>query len=71
MSRIYLVDCQPRLTYTFPMQKTEKKQTAIKLDGDLIKDLKRLALDLDRTYTSLIEEGVKTVLEKYKKKAGE
>lgn len=53
------------------MQKTEKKQTAIKLDGDLIKDLKRLALDLDRTYTSLIEEGVKTVLEKYKKKAGE
>jgi len=49
------------------MEKTEKKQTAIRLDGALIKDLKRLALDLDRSYTSLIEEGIKLVLAKYGK----
>jgi predicted DNA-binding protein len=49
-------------------EKTEKKLTGVRLDPELIRDLKYLALDLDRTVTSLIEEGAKTMLQKYKVK---
>ena len=36
------------------------------IDADLIKDLKRLALEKDCKVNDLLEEGIKIILEKYK-----
>ena len=49
-------------------EKTPKKLTGFRLDPDLVKALKYLALDQDRTVTNLLEEAAKDLLEKYKAK---
>jgi 5'(3')-deoxyribonucleotidase len=35
----------------------------------LLKEIKKLAIDLDRTVNDLLEEGIEYLLKKYKKKA--
>lgn len=45
-----------------------KKQTGVRLNMELIKQLKYLSVDLDRPLTDLFDEAVKDLLQKYKAK---
>ena len=44
-----------------------RKHFTTSLDQDLIKAIKKLAIDLDRTVNDLLEEGMKYLLKKYEK----
>jgi predicted transcriptional regulator len=44
------------------------KQTGVRLDPELIKAVKHLAVDSDRSFASLISEAVEDLLKKYSKK---
>ncbi len=44
-----------------------KKKFTTTLDEDLIKQLKKLAIDLGQSANNLIEEGIRVILDKYKK----
>jgi len=46
-----------------------KKKFTTTLDEDLIKELKKLAIDLGHSANSLIEEGIRVILDKYRKKS--
>ena len=46
-----------------------KKKFTTTFDEDLIKEIKKLAIDLGCTANSLIEEGIRLVLKKYRRKA--
>jgi predicted transcriptional regulator len=48
---------------------TEKKVFSTRLDQDRIKQLKHLAVDEDRSLGNLLEEAIRDLVEKYKKKA--
>lgn len=50
------------------MDKVVKKVTGVRLDPNLVKELKILAVHHDRSLTSLLEEAAKMLLEKYKSK---
>jgi uncharacterized protein (DUF4415 family) len=45
-----------------------KKQTGVRLDTDLIKSLKYLSVDLDRSLTDILDEAVRDILKKYQEK---
>ena len=45
-----------------------RKHFTTSLDEDLLKSIKKLAIDLDRTVNDLLEEGITFLLKKYKKK---
>jgi len=45
-----------------------RKHFTTSLDEKLLKDIKKLAIDLDRTVNDLLEEGIKYLLKKYEKK---
>ena len=47
----------------------KRKVVTTRLDEDLFKTIKHLAVDLDRPANDLIEEGLKYVIKKYEKKA--
>jgi len=47
----------------------EKKAVTFRLDPSLIKRLKYIALDQDRTLTDLLLEGIDYLLKKYEKKS--
>ncbi|HVO65991.1 MAG TPA: ribbon-helix-helix domain-containing protein [Syntrophales bacterium] len=51
-------------------KKSIRKQTGVRLDAELIKTLKHLAVDTGRSFTSLVEEAVQDLLKKHKKKTG-
>jgi hypothetical protein len=42
-----------------------KKKFTTTLDEALIKELKKLAIDLDRSANDLVEEGIRVVIRKY------
>lgn len=46
---------------------TEKRQAVIRIQGDLLKDVKILAIKLDKSFNSLVVEALQDVLKKYKK----
>ena len=46
----------------------EKRVFSTKMDEDLVKDLKHLAIDEDRMLMDLLEEAVHDLLKKYKVK---
>ena len=48
-----------------------RKKFTTSLDIELLKKLKKLAIDLDLNANDLIEEGMKYILKKYEKKAQE
>jgi predicted transcriptional regulator len=48
-------------------EKIEKKVTGVRLDPELVKRLKYLGVDLDRSLTSLLEEAARDLLKKYEK----
>ena len=45
-----------------------RKQTGVRLDSEMIKAVKHLAVDTGRTFNSLVEEAVEDLLRKYSKK---
>jgi hypothetical protein len=49
--------------------KMSKKKFTTTLDQVLIKDVKKLAIDLGLSANELIEEGIQLVLKKYRRKA--
>ncbi len=46
----------------------KRKQSGVRLNPDAIKRIKYLALDMDRSFNSLMEEAVDDLLKKYQKK---
>ena len=48
-----------------------RKHFTTSLNQDLLKAIKKLAIDLDRSVNDLLEEGIDYLLKKYKKKTGE
>ena len=46
----------------------DKKKFTTTLDETLIKDVKKLAIDLGFSANDLIEEGIRSVLKKYRRK---
>ena len=46
-----------------------KKKFTTTLDEPLIKEIKKLAIDLGRSVNDLIEEGLRSVLKKYRREA--
>ena len=49
--------------------KMSKKKLTTTLDQVLIKEIKKLAIDLGLSANELIEEGIQLVLKKYRRKA--
>jgi len=47
----------------------KKKHFTTSIDKNLLKEIKKLAIDLDRSVNDLLEEGIKHLLTKYQKKA--
>lgn len=46
-----------------------RKPLSTKIENDLQKELKKLAIDLERPLNYLLEEAMRDLLDKYKKKA--
>jgi hypothetical protein len=46
----------------------EKKMFATRIDNDLLKELKHLGVDIEVPISKLLEEAIKDLLIKYKKK---
>jgi predicted transcriptional regulator len=46
----------------------ERKVFSTRLDQDLVKELKHLAVDADRALNDLLEEAIQDLLKKYEKK---
>ena len=44
----------------------ELKKIVFRIDSDLLKDIKRIALEKERTQNDLFVEGMKVIREKYK-----
>ena len=47
----------------------DKKQVSFRIEPSIIKRLKFIALEQDRSLTDLFLEGIKEILKKYEKKA--
>jgi hypothetical protein len=45
-----------------------KKPISTQIENDLQKEIKKLAIDLERPFNDLLEEAIKDLLEKYQKK---
>jgi len=48
--------------------KPKKKQTGIRLTPELVRDLKHLSADTEKSLSALVEEAVQDLLVKYKAK---
>jgi len=49
----------------------KRKQFTTTIKEDFLKNIKKLAIDLDRTVNDLLEEGIEYLLKKYEKNAKE
>jgi predicted transcriptional regulator len=49
-----------------PKSDIKREQSGVRLRPDLVKELKHLALDLEKPYNILIEEAIEDLLQKYK-----
>ncbi len=47
----------------------ERKPLSTKIDNDLQKEIKKLAIDLERPLNDLLEEAIRDFLKKYEKKS--
>ena len=45
-----------------------RKPLSSKIENDLQKELKKLAIDLEKPFNALLEEAMRDLLDKYKKK---
>ena len=50
-------------------KKVIKKQTGVRIDADMLKTLKHLAVDTGRSVSSLMGEAVEELLKKYSNKS--
>jgi len=49
---------------------SEKKQIGVKINSDLWRELRKAALDQDRTATELLEEAIQDYIEKHRRPRG-
>ena len=56
------------LGYKKALSGMDKKKFTTTLDETLIKDVKKLAIDLGLSANDLIEEGIRSILKKYRQK---
>ena len=49
----------------------EKKMFATRIDSDLLKQVKHLSVDTDKTISTLLEEAIVELLKKYEEKPTE
>ncbi len=49
-------------------ESNKRKTYGLSLDPDLMKEVKHLAVDEDRNVNEMLEEGMRLLLQKYKKK---
>jgi len=45
----------------------ERKSLSTKIDNSLQKEIKKLAIDLERPFNDLLEEAIRDLLQKYEK----
>lgn len=64
--QILFIDYSPHSVYKKFMK--NKKPFTTSLDIPLLKEIKKLSIDLDRPVNDLLEEAMKWLLEKYKKR---
>ena len=50
------------------MKENKKTVFSVRINKELVKSLKKLAVDEDKRYGELLEEAIKLLLEKYKEK---
>ncbi len=46
-----------------------RKPLSTRIENDLQKEIKKLAIDLEKSLNDLLEEAIKDILEKYRKKS--
>ena len=46
----------------------QRKQSGVRLNTELMKNLKHLAVDREMSFNSLVEEAIEDILKKYKTK---
>ncbi len=46
-----------------------RKPLSTRIENDLQKEIKKLAIDLEKPLNDLLEEAIKDILEKYRKKS--
>lgn len=63
-SNIYFIN----VTYLYVRNAMDKKQVSFRIEPDIIKRLKYVALDQDRSLTDVILEAIQDILKKYEKK---
>lgn len=62
----FYIDCQIKFLYMISMA---QKLLSTQIENDLQKEIKKLAIDLERPFNDLLEEAIRDVLRKYQKKA--
>ena len=63
---LFFIDCGEKFLYIAFMA---KKPLSTQIDNDLQKEIKKLAIDLERPFNDLLEEAIQDILKKYEKKA--
>ena len=66
-SMIYFNQCTNHSPLKVPIM--NRKQVSFRIEPDIIKRLKFIALEQDRSLTDLFLEAIKEILKKYEKKA--
>jgi hypothetical protein len=64
LCKSFLIDCPPKLPYITRMA---RKPLSTRIENDLQKEIKKLAIDLEKPLNDLLEEAIKDLLKKYKK----
>jgi hypothetical protein len=54
-------------TFSFENIMADKKMFSTRIDPDLLKELKHLSVDSEKSLSDLTEEAIKALLDKYKK----
>lgn len=62
---LFFIDCRKKILYRYHMA---KKPLSTQIENDLQKEIKKLAIDLERPFNDLLEEAIKDLLKKYEKK---
>ena len=63
---LFLIDLMINVLY---LKLMARKPLSTKIENDLQKELKKLAIDLERPFNDVLEEAIKDILKKYEYKS--
>jgi len=66
--QVFFIEIRLAVGYKFRMEKKDKKPVTFRIEPPIVKKLKFLAVELDRTVTDLLLEAIRDLLKKYEKK---